>query len=99
MWISTYCICNYMILYVYYILWNCFMSIEIWGTCFSKKKKKLRNMRLKKNVCVLRNVFLEFKKKIVSSNFYEKWGKILFFGRILKGKKNGVDLWWRHSYC
>ena len=28
-----------------------------------KKKKKLRNMRLKKNVCVLRNVFLEFKKK------------------------------------
>ena len=38
-----------------------------------KKKKKLRNMRLKKNVCVLRNVFLEFKKKkIVSNNFYEK---------------------------
>ena len=35
--------------------------------------------------------FLEFKKKKnVSNNFYEKWGKILFFGRILKRKKKMV---------
>ena len=100
MWISTYCICNYMILYVYYILWNCFMSIEIWGTCFSKKKKKIEEHEIEeKRMCFEKCFFGIQKKKIVSNNFYEKWGKILFFGRILKGKKNGVDLWWRHSYC
>ena len=63
MWISTYCICNYMILYVYYILWNCFMSIEIWGTCFSKKKKKFEEHEIEEKCMCFEKCFFGIQKK------------------------------------
>ena len=64
-----------MILFFYYILWNCFMSIEIWGTWDWRK------------TYVFWEMFLEFIKINVSNNFYEKWDKNLFFCTILKEKK------------
>ena len=69
-----------MILYVYYILWNYFMSIEIWGTWDWRKTYLFWEM------------FFEIQKKNVNNNFYEKWGKILFFGRILKREKKWCRL-------
>ena len=75
MWISTYCICNYVILYVYYILWNCFMSIEIWGTWDWRKTN------------VFWEMFFGIHKKMLAIIFMRNEIKFDFVGTILKEKK------------
>ena len=68
-----------MILYVYYILWNCFMSIEIWGTCFSKKKKKIEEHEIEeKRMCFEKCFFRIQKKKLLAVIFMRNEVKFYF---------------------
>ena len=90
------------ILYVYHIEWNCFVSIEIWETWDWRK------------TCVLRNVFFGIHNKYLMIIFMrneiiiiknwpncerkKKWCRLMVKAFLLLSGKNGA-IWTWHSYC
>ena len=82
MWILTHCICNLCnkLCDTIFLLYFVKLFYVYWN---------LRNMRLKKNVCVLRNVFWNSlkKKKMLVIIFRRNEIKIIFLAQFWKRKK------------
>ena len=91
MWIilcNVVLICRYQLI-AFVIMWYymCIIFCEIVLYLLKFEEHEIEEKRMCFEKC-----FLEFKKKNVNNNFYEKWGKILFFGRILKREKKWCRL-------